>query len=429
MAPDLPALPDADTAPVTFPQLGRMRYLAWQSPFGAPLVRAFALAAPLRRPALRRALAHLTERHDALRMAFGWRNGEYASALRPDAAVPILEFPDGDVESVVDGPLSAAWDLDRPALLRCGVLGADGPRCVLVLAADHLIVDNWAIDLLSRELLLAYDAFAGGRAAPAEITGPGPSFHEWARQERARFARDDTLAERWRDRLGPGGLVPPLPFVDRSRPKGDLTVATVGLSGARFASLLRSWAEHRTTYSGFVLGLLAHSLAVAGGVPDPVVGYVDSGRMSSREMAMVGWLSADWPLRVRVDAATPPGRCLAEARDVLIWAMRNRAQMVFLARALRPELDGESGLRLPPRITLNLQAEDQWVIPAGTALPLNQGYANRDGLHVLGSLTDDRLELTFVHNERSCATTMRRVVAHLEEVLTSFAERRVPLGR
>jgi hypothetical protein len=436
MAPHLPVLPDSatesdsvDTAPVTFPQHGRLRFLTRKSSFGAPLVRAFSMEAPFRRQTLERALSHIAVRHDSLRMAFARQNGEYVSVVRPDAAVPILEFPHGSVESVIDGPLSASWDLDRPPLLRCGVLHADGPRFVLMLAADHLIVDNWAIDLLSRELLLAYNALADGREVPAEISGPGPSFQEWSRQERARLVRDDTLVERWRDKLGPGGLFPTLSFVDGSLAKGKLSVASLSLSGAPLASLLRRWAEHRTTYSSFVLGLLAHSLAVKADVPDPVVGYVESGRMRSHEMAMAGWLSADWPLRVRVDAATPPGQCLAEARDSILCAMRNRTQMYLLVRALRPELDGESGLRMPPRITLNLQAGNQWVMPAATPLPLAEGYGNRDGLHVLGNLEDDRLELTFVHNERTCAATIRRVVSHLEEMVTSFAEGRVPLGR
>ncbi|GAA1771573.1 AMP-binding protein [Nonomuraea bangladeshensis] len=148
---------------------------------------------PLDLAALRRALADLAARHDALRMTFpGGGVAEIADGLAPD-----LERVEGGTAALT-GALRAAFDARRGPLLRAVVAETpDGGR-LLGLAAYPLVCDAWSLDLLVQELGILYGAayhgrpaglppvettYAGfvtaahaGSGAPTPVTRPGPVF-------------------------------------------------------------------------------------------------------------------------------------------------------------------------------------------------------------------------------------------------------------
>jgi amino acid adenylation domain-containing protein len=148
--------------------------------------------------ALEGALAAVTARHEALRMTF---------PAGPDGApVVVIAAPTAPELRVIDmtvigGPAAceqgalqeaaadfaaepldlAAGPLFRPALIRAGV-----GHHVLVLAVHHIIADGWAVELLTREILTAYDALsAGRRAALPELPVQFGDYAVWQRERLA----------------------------------------------------------------------------------------------------------------------------------------------------------------------------------------------------------------------------------------------------
>lgn len=186
---------------------------------------AFRLRGPFRPDVMRESLTRVVARHDALRMTFHAADGLPFQVTSPPARVelPVRQLggsadPDREqfVRDTVTELASEPFDLERGPLYRYTVLKLDDNDWVFVQVVHHIVTDGWSGGVLNHELSLAYRALAEGREP--DFGEPGPSYAEFARQQRANL-RGPVLDEEltwWTGRLA--GL-PTLELpADRPRP-------------------------------------------------------------------------------------------------------------------------------------------------------------------------------------------------------------------
>jgi amino acid adenylation domain-containing protein len=192
------------------------------------LPRALLLDGDLDAAAFARAMRDLVARHESLRTTFATIDGELRQTIDEHASIDVpLSVPLLDLTAGHD-PLARAvelaredaarpFDLDRGPLLRVSLLRLAGRQHALLFNAHHIVVDAWSIDVLVRELGIAYAAHAGGTVplmAPLRI-----QYRDYAAWQNAMLASDQAYAHRlyWREKLAAPLPVLELPL-DFARP-------------------------------------------------------------------------------------------------------------------------------------------------------------------------------------------------------------------
>ena len=232
------------------------------------------------RLALRRAMHHLVQRHEALRTvlrlseAGRWLQHAYPIGDDDDAngnnGLKLLEWVDNSNELKANTAYHTAWapfDLEHGPTLRAELITLpdlderERTSYGLVLCAHHAILDGLSFGLLARDLGQFYSAFASGNeselaALPPPLTIQYPDYAAW-RSACVGSATHAAQLEYWVERLD---LAPPLDMVlDKARPPtlsgagafhyftldADL-VARFKLTGARnrctpFMTFLAAW--------------------------------------------------------------------------------------------------------------------------------------------------------------------------------------------
>lgn len=264
---------------------------------------------PLDTDAVATALAHLTDRHAALRTAFRIRDD-----LRDaDQDVDQIVWPSVDVDLDI-GDLSGATEpgeaadalivaqaqrprnLDRPPLWHGCLLRLGRDRHVLALFMHHLIFDGWSHGVLHDELVRCYRAATQGRAARLPQLHLQLGDHTSAERRQ----RDDGHERWWREALRD---LPPLAALP---PVGGAFISTpIAALPARETDALRRLAAAQG--GGLNTALLATLLLARRPHTgdDAIVGVTRAGRDRPRSQRVVGPLLDHLP--VRVDLSRPAG--------------------------------------------------------------------------------------------------------------------------
>src|SRR5690606_32196579 len=145
---------------------------------------AITLKGGLDRPALRRALDGLIQRHEALRATL---SGDGASlCILSSTAMPLEEQnleelpPEARQAAVARArreAVMAPFDLVKGPLVRAQLLRLSDREHVLVLTAHHIICDGWSGAVLAEELGKLYSSEASGKASDL---GPAPQLCDYA---------------------------------------------------------------------------------------------------------------------------------------------------------------------------------------------------------------------------------------------------------
>jgi hypothetical protein len=122
-------------------------------------------------PALRQAFGLIVARHESLRIAFVTVAGEPRVRVMPaqEFMLPLHNLQDEADPAAAAGRMIAAdahepLCLDRPPLLRAGLLRLSEDEHILLVTVHHIVADGLSLNVLMRELNEAYDAFAAGSA-------------------------------------------------------------------------------------------------------------------------------------------------------------------------------------------------------------------------------------------------------------------------
>ncbi len=184
--------------------------------------RALHWSGPLDAGALRRAVAEIVRRHEALRTVFPEVDGDPGQRVVPAVAFPLpIEVVEdlAHARCVAEEESRRPFDLIRGPVFRARLLSISDLEHALLLTVHHIAFDGWSMGLLYRELTALYRAFCSGIPSPLpEPAVQYPDFAVWQR-ERLTDERLESELAWWRDRLEgfPGYLELP---TDRQRPPG-----------------------------------------------------------------------------------------------------------------------------------------------------------------------------------------------------------------
>ncbi|MEU6368208.1 aminotransferase class III-fold pyridoxal phosphate-dependent enzyme [Streptomyces sp. NPDC046931] len=269
------------------------------------------LHGPLDLPALRRATAALTARHEALRTVFPDDGASGTAEVRPAADIPVevvdLTATPADRRDAAVGQwwreaMAHPFSLTEGPLLRITVLRLADDLHELALLAHHIVSDGWSVSVLTEELAALYTAER--RGAPATLGRPlqHRDVVEWQQRRRPELGEQQAYwLERFRDGF-PDTLLP----ADRAR-DGD----PGSHHGARFTTTLdaelltavkKTGRAHKASLFMTLLtayNLLVHELT---GRDDIVVGTPQAGRTLKGSESAVGYCAHFLPVRSRLAA-------------------------------------------------------------------------------------------------------------------------------
>ncbi|MFF2659829.1 amino acid adenylation domain-containing protein [Kitasatospora sp. NPDC058032] len=174
---------------------------------------------------LRAAFTEVVRRHEALRTAFGLREGRPVQVVRPLPApeLPVVDLRDAGLtaagleERITAAAIGEPFVLETGPPVRLTLLRTGEDESVLVLALHHLVSDRWSFWVLLSELAALYAAFADGRPSPLpELPVQYADFAVWQREQQDKGRWAGQLAY-WRERLAGAPAALELP-TDRPRP-------------------------------------------------------------------------------------------------------------------------------------------------------------------------------------------------------------------
>ena len=195
------------------------------------VVLAVRMSGAFRIPVLLASLAEIVRRHEVLRTTLTEVDGQPVQVI---AASFELEHSTVELSGLEEAArekhlhaLSAAegacpFDLERGPLLRILMLRASVEEHVVILRMHHVISDGWSVNVLVRELVTLYTAFAEGRCSPLPpLRVQYADFAVWQREWIRAELLESELAW-WQAELRGAPQVLELP-ADRPRPPVQTT--------------------------------------------------------------------------------------------------------------------------------------------------------------------------------------------------------------
>ena len=296
---------------------------------------AFALAGPLDRHLLARALDALTERHETLRTRLTGGDGEVWQCIAPPGGGFSLVHEDLTAVPDPDERLAAAqreeadtpFDLERGPLARGRLLALGPQRHALLLTLHHSIFDGQSMDVMLREIGFVYGALqnGGGNTAPAPLV---LQYAEHAQAQRAAVLGGalETQETYWRRTLEGAPPLLELP-TDRPRPpeqgfRGGRVEFTLD---AEVTAALRALARrHGATVFVGVLTAWATLLSRLSGRTDIVVGSPVANRRGRDVGQLIGFLVNSLALRVDLSGSPTVSEALGRTRAVVREALAHQ---------------------------------------------------------------------------------------------------------
>ncbi|MEN3304155.1 MAG: hypothetical protein V7603_357, partial [Micromonosporaceae bacterium] len=332
------------------------------------------LAAPVDPDALRAAFAAVVAHHDALRLLFSHRDGEWIQETGAPPAdvlqVCDLSTLDGEAQASgiqeVAGLARARIDLGAGPVLQAVLfhLGARrAPR--LFLAVHHLVVDGVSLRVLLADLETGYRQAVAGE--PVRLPAAGTPFTGWTRRLAAhvRGGGLDGDLPYWTGLLA--GLDDDAAELPVDHPgvatAGSTRTLTVRLDADTTSALLHQVpAAYRTQVNDVLLSALGRVLARWTGRDRVLVALEGHGReeiLDDTDLSgTVGWFTTQFPVALSVPSTPDWGGVLKSVKEQL-RAVPHRG---LSYEALR-YLGGGVVPTVEPQVCFNYHG--QWDLPAG----------------------------------------------------------------
>jgi amino acid adenylation domain-containing protein/non-ribosomal peptide synthase protein (TIGR01720 family) len=304
---------------------------------------------PLDAGALEAALSEIVARHEVLRTAFVLSDGEPRQVIRPAAALPMQridlsgaleESREGEAFAVARRELFRPFDLAAGEPLRALLVRMGETEHLLVLSMHHIASDAWSADILVREALALYEAFAAGEPSPLPpLPVQYADFAAWQRQ----WLRDEALEAElafWSARLADAPQVIELP-ADRPRPSvltgaGDRRGLEMSADLARAVAAL----SRRSSATLFMTLLAAFEILLSrgSGQDDFTLGTPVAGRTRLETEGLIGFFVNTLVLRANLGGEPTVRDLLARVRaETLEVYTRQDLPFEKLVEELRPE--------------------------------------------------------------------------------------------
>lgn len=298
--------------------------------------RRYLLSGQLDATILRRCLAHLAARHDALRCGFrDSASGPEQLVLTDLQKLPLAHHDlrglppplrAAEVESIADNLAAQPFELRSPPLWRCALVRTTEQEHVLILIVHHIIVDDSSLTLLIDELATLYSAFALGASSPLPpVPATYADFVTWQRERLGGPGRQRLLTY-WRDALAGAPPAIELP-ADRPRPaaasyRGDRVPFQVPPA---VASAIRTLATaHRVSTYVVLLAAFVAVLARHTRQHSIVVGCPTANRPNPDFEQVVGFFVNTLAVNVAVDGDPSFVGMVDRARRAMLDALDHR---------------------------------------------------------------------------------------------------------
>ncbi|MEV6974194.1 amino acid adenylation domain-containing protein [Kitasatospora sp. NPDC093806] len=354
----------------------------------------FRFAGPVDPELLRRALAGVVARHEALRTTFELAEDGPRQVIHPSVELPftVTETDADRLDALIAEVALVPFDLETGPLVRAH-LYRTGDTATLLLLCHHIVWDEGSLSVLEGELAALYDSAATGR--PAALPEPAVQYADYSAWQ----YRDEATAERqlahWREHLRGAPTEPVLP-VDHPRPEEQ------AFRGAfhRFAmprpvaeavrALARS--EDATPFMVLLAGL-ALTLHRRTGQRDLVLGSPVSVRGRAELDALIGYFVNLLPLRVRLDEAADFRELVRHVREVAIAGYRHQEAPFddIAATVFEDRPDDRAENRNPLcQVLLELHPLDTRPLTIGAIEVTRELYSNPVSRFDLSISVDDR---------------------------------------
>ncbi|UTO61596.1 non-ribosomal peptide synthase/polyketide synthase [Streptomyces rapamycinicus] len=398
-------------------------------------------------PALETALGDLADRHESLRTVYPETDGvPRQHVLDPSAGRPrmaVLDTPADRVEQVLAEQTEERFDLSADLPWRIRLLKTAPAEYVLLIVAHHIAVDGWTMDLLLRDLEVAYAARREGRAPVWEpLPVQYADYALWQRRLLGDLDTPDSLIsaqlDHWRRTLADAPQELALP-VDRSRPavsshRGGAGGVRIDVpTHARLVELARSG---DATMFMVVHAALAMLLSRMGAGKDLPIGTAVAGRGDAALDGLAGFFVNTLVLRTDVSGDPTFAELLSRARETDLAAYAHQ-DLPF--EHLVEELNPTRSLARHPLFQVMLSVQtmppQQWKLPGVEVRPMTPGAAaarvdlsltlaeHRDGEGNPAGIDGDLLYATDLFDEATANAMAERLVRVLEQMAADPARR------
>jgi amino acid adenylation domain-containing protein/FkbM family methyltransferase len=383
---------------------------------------------------LRRALAELVLRHQALRTHFAVERDDPVQVVAPAVS---LALPEIDLTRLGAGAARTAValvaalarrpiPLARAPLLRATLLRLGSAEAVLLFQVHHIVADGWSIELLLSELGVLVEASAAGRPSP--LTPPLAQYADFVAWQRRQLAGKPLAAEVafWRDRLAGAPSHFPLP-ADRARPprpSGRGGLAPFRLEpgpAATLRGLARSW---RTTPFVCLLAAAAALLYRSTGIADLVLLTPEANRPRAEWAGLCGMCVETLVLRLDLGGDPELAVLGARAHATLLEALDHPLPFDRLVAELQPERAADRNPLSQVMVMLEPAPHRPIVLPdlRLTPAPVHTGTAKFDLVVAFADFAPEIAGDCEYDADLFDGATVKRLLAQLATLLAAVAE-------
>jgi len=259
-------------------------------------------------PALEQSLTAIVSRHEILRTNYQYVNSMPAQVISNsvDIKLPLIElsdFADGEkktkTKDLINAEACKPFSLIQDPLFQATLWKLGQDEHILLLAMHHIVIDDWSIGILFRELEALYEAFSGERSSPLpELPIQYADFACWQRQ----WLQDEVLEKDlfyWKQQLSSEIPVLQLPTA-RPRPsvpsyQGAQRILLLPKALTQALKVL-SKEEEVTLFMTLIAAFNAFLYRYTG-QEDIIVGFLTAGRNQVKIEALIGYFVNTLPLR------------------------------------------------------------------------------------------------------------------------------------
>jgi len=330
--PPVTPVPHQDGAPLSSAQ-NRLWFEHQLAPdsaaYNVPL--SFRIDGPVRVSALVASLREVVRRHEALRTTVQVIDGEVLQVAGPPPGAVLLladltALPphrrEEEVARLARWTGDAPFDLTRGPVFRALCAGLTEESWRLLLTLHHIALDGWSGNVLARELVAGYQAFAEGR--PPLLPELPVQFADFARWERG-WMQGEVLAEHQRYWLGQLEGIQETPELPGDRPLPLVPAWRAGWAPLRVdADLTESVRElGRAAGATLFMTLLAAFDALVHlhtGAEDVVIAAAGANRIRPEVEPLIGCFLNLLVLRTNLSGRPTFRELLARARETALGA-------------------------------------------------------------------------------------------------------------
>lgn len=382
---------------------------------------------------LEQSLNEIIKRHEILRTNFIVVDGKPVQVVQPDLNINLLVE---DLQQLPDDRITEAhrftkelaqqtFDLSSQPLLRGLLLRLGEEEYQLVLILNHIIVDGWSINILSRELGEIYKALVNGKPSPLpELPIQYLDFTYW-QQRQLQGDRLQTLITYWKQQLGRNLPVLDLPT---DAPRGSFPTfngaqAKLVLSPSLSAELKNLCQQEGATLFMVLLAAFKTLLYRYTGQTDILVGSPIASRNRAEIESLIGFFVNVLVLRTSLDGVPSFRELLQRVKATALGAYTHQ-DLPF--EKLVEELQPERHLSHNPLFQMMFVLQN---VPLPTPkfsdidITFEEGF-NGTAKFDLTLFMEDReqgLVATLEYNtDLFHADTMQRMLGHLQTLLDAI---------